>query len=76
MEDIKKTVEEKVIDGLMYMASHPKEVLITIGMGIWTICVYRAGCRKALASVMKKSGILIVCESRLPGGVNNGRNKS
>lgn len=68
MEDVKKAVEEKVIDGLMYMASHPKEVLTTISMGVWTMLVYRAGCRKGIASIMKKSGILIICENRTAGG--------
>lgn len=60
MEDVKKTIEEKIVDGLMYVASNPKKVLATIGMGAWTMFVYRAGCRKGTASILKKSNILII----------------
>ena len=60
MKEVKKTIEGKIINGLMYMASHPKEVLMTIGMGAWTMFVYRAGCQKGTASILKKSNILIV----------------
>lgn len=60
MDEVKKTIEEKIIDGLMYMASHPKEVLTTIGMGIWTMFVYRAGYQKGTASILRKSNILVI----------------
>lgn len=68
MEDVKNTIEEKVIDGLMYMASHPKEVFVTVGMGIWTMLVYRAGCQRGAASILKKTNILMICEKRSSGG--------
>lgn len=64
MDEIKNIIEETIIDGLVYLTSNPKKVFTTIAMAAWTMFVYRSGCRKGLASVMKKSGILIVCENQ------------
>lgn len=75
MKDVKKSIEDRIIDGALYMTSHPKEVLATIGVVIWTTIVYRAGCQKGLATVMKKSAILISYENHSTG-LSNGRIKS
>lgn len=68
MEDVKKTVEQKIVNGLMYVVSNPNDVLTVIGMAAWTMFVYRSGYRKGLASLMKKSKIFIICEKPSMGG--------